>query len=148
MIISERRATLSASSNSCWSVRSSRFNERPNIVARSSYAASLIRLLPLAYMIFAFPAVISFRPSTNEGERSSTAATLHVPGIFVRLLASGPITAILPLGLKGNSGFPLGFPSGLSFFNKTKLSAAILRAASRWALVKMSRAGRFGSQYL
>jgi beta-glucosidase len=36
MMISDRRATFNASSNNCWSVRLSRFRERPNIVARSS----------------------------------------------------------------------------------------------------------------
>ena len=100
--------------------------------------------------MLALPAVISFKPSTNEGQRSNTAATLQVPGIFVRLSANGPITAMLPFGLKGSkgSGATPGRPGTGSFFKSTKLSAAILRAASRCAFVKMSRAGRFGSQYL
>ena len=83
---------------------------------------------------------ISRSPSMSDGERSRTAATLHVPGIFVRVSANGPITAIVPVAFRGRVW--------LSFFKSTKLSEAMRRAASRCERVNMSRAGRFGSQYL
>ena len=62
----------------------------------------------------------------------------------------GDTGKVKPFGLKGRRG-SAGVPGRrvtLSFFKRTKLSAAILRAASRCAFVKISRAGRFKSQYL
>ena len=79
--MSEWRATLSASSNSCWSVRPSRFSERPNIVARSSYAASLIRLLrPLREVCFRLEQACALLGTAPE--------TLLTPELLARLLAS------------------------------------------------------------
>ena len=68
----------------------------------------------------------------------SRAATLHVPGILLRVFPNGPITATVPSFLSGRRGerewVVVPFLSILlkgSFFNSTKLSAAIRRAAFR-----------------
>ena len=139
-ITSDLAATASASSSSSLSVRLSRCRVRPNIVARSSYLASLIRLLPLAVRILALPPTTSFRPSIKEGYLFITAATLHVPGILLRLSAKGPTTAMVPFFARGSTLF--------SFFKRTKLSEAVLRAIARCSFVKICFLGRVISQYL
>ena len=76
----------------------------------------------------------------SEGYLFITAATLHVPGMLLRLSAKGPTTAIVPFFASGST-----LPS---FFNSTKLSEAVLRAMARCSLVKTSFFGRVTSQYL
>ena len=139
-ITSDLAATARASSSNSLSVRLSRCKVRPNMVARSSYSASLIRLLPFAVRILALPPTTSFSPSISEGYLFITAATLHVPGMLLRLSAKGPTTAIVPFFASGST-----LPS---FFNSTKLSEAVLRAMARCSLVKTSFFGRVTSQYL
>ncbi len=83
------------------SLRLSRPKERPNIVALSSIAGSVVRLLPFAYTtLVLFPAT-DFKPSTNVLGLLRSTATLHVPGIFSPELANGPTTAIVPCFFNG-----------------------------------------------
>ena len=76
----------------------------------------------------------------------ANAATLHVPGMLLLVFAKGPMTATVPFFCRGSRGACPVFAG--SFFRSTKLSLAILRAASRCSLVKISRAGLLRSQYL
>ena len=139
-ITSDLAATARASSSNSLSERLSRCKERPNIVARFSYSASLIKLQPFAVSISALPPATAFKPSAKEVAFFNTAATLQVPGILLRLSANGPTTAIVPF-LASGSTLP-------SFFSNTKLSEAILRATARCSLVKICFLARFTSQYL
>ena len=80
------------------------------------------------------------KPSSRVLYLSAVAATLQVPGMLARVLASGPIKAILPLRCKG---------SRLSwFFSSTNVSVAIWRAMERCSGVNTSFSARFTSQYL
>jgi len=80
------------------------------------------------------------KPSSRVLYLSAVAATLQVPGMLARVLASGPIKAMLPLRCKG---------SRLSwFFSSTNVSVAIWRAMERCSGVNTSFSARFTSQYL
>ncbi|MNZ97928.1 hypothetical protein D3C78_1171940 [compost metagenome] len=121
-ITSDCAAIFNASSLSSSSVLLSRFSERPNNVELASSTGSLVRLLPFAYRILASLPPTDFKPSTTVAGTSSFAATLQVPTIFERVFANGPITAMVCF-LANGKRFP-------SFFNRTKLSDAVLRATA------------------
>ncbi|MNY42059.1 hypothetical protein D3C86_1769190 [compost metagenome] len=69
-------------------------------------------------------------PSTREGVLTKSELTDHVPTIFARVFAKGPITATVPFFCKGRSW--------LSFFNSTKDFVAASRATFRFAGVNNS----------
>ena len=66
-------------------------------------------------------------PSSNVRCLEGLHIILHIPHILLRALAIGPISAIFPLAEMGNNDF--------SFFSKTNVSDAMLRAIERCSVV-------------